>query len=513
MNAQTRQSALPIALLAAILLPASAIGQVPVDDDGSPVGSAFGATEPPAAGDAAIPLLSAAELAELVGPVALYPDDLLAIVLPASSYPLQLVQAQRFLDRLEREPGLRPDSDWDDSIVALTNYPDVVAFLNEDLDWTWRLGEAVVAQQADVVAAVEDFRDRAYAAGNLRSDGNQVVARNEGVIEIRPAAEDVIYVPYYEPEQVVVYQTRPVYHYHARPYPVYYYPYPTWHRFYGGFFWGVTTAYRIGWVSDRIRVFHHSYRGHPFYGRAYVDHWWYRRPSIHIHNTIYVHNDYRADVRYARGDHWRPSSNRRLHYSTQRITYNRHYPNAGASPVRRTATVRNTDRRTEITRRSTGSVGTIRRPDSARAKPGAMARDPRATPIEPRRTQSPPSSQRRTAPPAVDRRAPSVTTRQPGSRSAKRPTVRTPVARDPRATPIAPRKPSARPQTKQPSVTVRRPPANAQRKPSNAPRTARPARKKADAQATAKRSARSVSRPSAARSAPARTATSRDKRR
>ncbi len=71
--------------------------------------------------------------------------------------------------------------------------------LNDDLDWTFRLGEAVVAQQTDVIQAIEAFRDRAYAAGNLKSDEFQVITNDDGVIEISPAQEDVIYVPYYEP--------------------------------------------------------------------------------------------------------------------------------------------------------------------------------------------------------------------------------------------------------------------------------------------------------------------------
>ena len=86
------------------------------------------------------PLLSSAELQDLVGPIALYPDDLLAIVLPASTYPLQLVQAQRFRDDLKNDSSLQPEESWDDSIVALLNYPEAVELLNDDLDCTWRLG-------------------------------------------------------------------------------------------------------------------------------------------------------------------------------------------------------------------------------------------------------------------------------------------------------------------------------------------------------------------------------------
>ena len=269
---------------------------------------------------------SAAELEELVGPVALYPDDLIAIILPASTYPLQLVQAQRFLEDLEGDPSLKPDENWDDSVIALLNYPEVVALLNEDLDWTWRLGEAVVAQQADVVGAVEGFRDRAYAAGNLKSDTRQTVARNEGTIEITPVEDDVIYVPYYEPERIVHYQSRPVYHYYPRAYPVYYYPYPVGYAFNSGFFWGVTTAFTVGWLTDSVHVVHHSYHGHPYYGHRYWDGWWYRRPTIHVHNNYYSSNHYSVSRhRYSRGDHWRPRHDTRRRLHNQRITRSDYY--------------------------------------------------------------------------------------------------------------------------------------------------------------------------------------------
>ncbi len=65
-------------------------------------------------------------------------------MLPAATFPLQIVEAGRFLEELEDNPSLEPDQEWDDSIIALLNYPEVVELLNEDLDWTWRLGEAVV---------------------------------------------------------------------------------------------------------------------------------------------------------------------------------------------------------------------------------------------------------------------------------------------------------------------------------------------------------------------------------
>jgi hypothetical protein len=320
------------------LVPALGLAQVPVDEQGK----SFGA-EIEALGEEDIPRLSAYELQELVGPVALYPDDLLAIVLPASTYPLQVIEAGRFLERLEDDPTLKPDDSWDDSVIALLNYPEVVELMNDDLDWTWRLGEAVVAQQSDVVAAVEAFRDRAYAAGNLKTDGYQTVTKESGVVSIRPAADDIIYVPYYEPTRVVVRQPRPVYYYYPQPYPVYYYPYPSHYAFNRGFFWGVTTAFTIGWATDHLSVYHHSYHGHPYFGYTYWDRWWYRRPSISVYNTTYVRNTTsRVTInRYYSGDQWRPTRNSGI---VRRVTRNDYYPSDGRSrhEVRRDRVTNNT---------------------------------------------------------------------------------------------------------------------------------------------------------------------------
>ncbi len=326
MNKWQKLTRLALGVVPLVLAATSALAQVPVDDSGNLVGDWENRTSGEVTGNEGIPLLGPQELQGLVGPVALYPDELLAIVLPASTYPLQVVQAARFLEKLKTDPALEPDPDWDDSIVALLNYPEVVELLNEDLDWTWQLGEAVVAQQSDVISAAEAFRNSAYAAGNLRSDDYQEVSKELGTIEISPVNEDVIYVPYYEPSQVVVRQPAPAYYYYDQPYPVYYYPYPDSYSFNRGYFWGVTTAFSIGWASDSLHVYHQGYRGHPYYGRDYRSRWWYRRPSIGVHNGSYFGgNDY-ASHGYAGGDHWRSNRNVRLRHSDQRITRSRDYP-------------------------------------------------------------------------------------------------------------------------------------------------------------------------------------------
>lgn len=192
----------------------------------------------PAASGGAAQAPSGQEIATLVGPIALYPDDLVAIILPASTNPLQLVQADRFLDKRKADPTLPVDEKWDDSVKSLLNYPDVVKMMSGDLDWTSALGEAVVADQGAVLDAIQVFRRKAQAAGNLKSDGKQVVVVEKEIVTIAPADPQVIYVPQYNPATVVVYGSGPVYGYYPTPYPSYYYPYPPGAALATGIIWG-----------------------------------------------------------------------------------------------------------------------------------------------------------------------------------------------------------------------------------------------------------------------------------
>jgi hypothetical protein len=180
---------------------------------------------------------SAEALDKLVGPIALYPDDLIAIILPASTNPLQLVQADRYLDKRKADPKLPVDDKWDDAVKSLLNYPDVVKSMSADLDWTSALGEAVVDDQGAVLDAIQSFRRRAQAAGNLKSDGKQVVAAQQEIITIVPADPQVIYVPQYNPATIVVAGGYP-WGYYPTPYPSYYYPYAPGAALAAGVIWG-----------------------------------------------------------------------------------------------------------------------------------------------------------------------------------------------------------------------------------------------------------------------------------
>src|SRR5271167_3292491 len=141
---------------------------------------AMAQTSQPPAGTPGAPLLKPAELDQLVAPIALYPDPLLAQVLMASAYPLDIVQAERWLEANKNLKGdaLKAAVDkqsWDDSIKSLVATPDVLQLMSGKLDWTQKLGDAVVAQQPDVMDAIQRLRTKAQANNKLQSTKEQKV--------------------------------------------------------------------------------------------------------------------------------------------------------------------------------------------------------------------------------------------------------------------------------------------------------------------------------------------------
>jgi hypothetical protein len=202
----------------------------------------------PAAQGAAAPPPSSDTFDKLVGPIALYPDDLVGIILPASTFPIEIVQADRYLDKRKADPKLPFDDKWDDSVKSLLNYPEVVKKMSDDLDWTTALGEAVVTDQGAVIEAVQVFRRKAQGAGNLKSDDKQVVRVEKEIVYIEPADPQVIYVPQYNPTTVVTYGV-PYWGYYPTAYPVYYYPYPPGAALARGIVWGA--AIGAAWGGGR----------------------------------------------------------------------------------------------------------------------------------------------------------------------------------------------------------------------------------------------------------------------
>jgi hypothetical protein len=154
------------------------------------------------------------EIEQMVAPIALYPDSLLTQVLMAATYPLEIVEAARWRAGQPRNLSdqqlsqLLETQPWDPSVKAVVAFPDVLNMMNEQISWTGQLGDAFLNQQEDVMAAVQNLRARAQAAGNLRSGPQQVVTTaGPGIITIAPAQPETIYVPIYNP--IVIYGTWP----------------------------------------------------------------------------------------------------------------------------------------------------------------------------------------------------------------------------------------------------------------------------------------------------------------
>ena len=166
----------------------------------SPVWAQEGVADQEAAVPPAGELLGSEELRPLVAPIALYPDDLLAIVLPASTNPVQIVEAQRFLEKRRTDAALQPNPEWDPSILALLNYPQVVAKMDADLSWTTALGNAVIDQLDDVLAMIQQLRAEAQASGYLESNAFWVVVWEDDYWHIDSSDPDWIYVPDYPDE-------------------------------------------------------------------------------------------------------------------------------------------------------------------------------------------------------------------------------------------------------------------------------------------------------------------------
>jgi uncharacterized membrane protein YgcG len=206
------------------------------------------------------------QLQQLVAPIALYPDSLVAQILAASTFPEQVVEADRWV---EAHPDLKGDAlgqevdrqPWDPSVKALTGFPTVLGNMDKNLSWTSSLGDAYYNQQQDVMDAVQVMRQRAQEAGNLKTTPQQTVGTEGSTIIIQPASPEVVYVPAYNPW--LVYGGPLV------PWPGWY-PYPgIWYGgpylsfgvgfgigYYGGYGWG-WPHWGFDW-HNRVVVYNHT---------------------------------------------------------------------------------------------------------------------------------------------------------------------------------------------------------------------------------------------------------------
>jgi hypothetical protein len=150
---------------------------------------------------------SAEGLDQLVAPIALYPDALVAQILAAATYPAEVVEADRWLqDHLDLKADALAQAidaqSWDPSVKALTQFPSVLAMLDRNLSWTSSLGDAYVNEQQNVLDAVQIMRQRAQQAGTLTSTPQETVTTQAQTIAIEPADPEVVYVPEYDPWEI-----------------------------------------------------------------------------------------------------------------------------------------------------------------------------------------------------------------------------------------------------------------------------------------------------------------------
>ncbi len=244
----------------------------------------------PAASVPSQSLLKAEQLDQLLAPIALYPDPLLAQVLIASTYPLEIVQADRWAKananlKGEALTAALAKQSWDESIKSLVQAPAVLTMMSDQLDWTQKVGDAMLAQQSDVMDAVQRLRGRAQANGKLQSSKEQTVTtktdeQQHQYVVIEPASPSEIYVPYYDPAVV----------YGAWPYPdyaPYYFP-PA-----AGYIPGRLLATGIAFGAG-IAV------GHAIWGNC---DWGHRNINVVANRPVNINNINRGDLNFSKWEH------------------------------------------------------------------------------------------------------------------------------------------------------------------------------------------------------------------
>ena len=276
---------------------------------------------------------SQAELEQMLAPIALYPDSLLTHILIASTYPLEIVQAQRWLTQ---RPNLSVDQimsqadtqDWDPSVKALLAFPTLLQRMADDLNWTQGLGEAFLEDEGQVMNGIQSLRQQADKANSLANMDNMAITRANNQIIIEPAKREIVYVPYYDPR--VVFGS---WRWGAAYPPVYWefsgyagYPYRPRHNH---FYWspGIHISFNyffssFHWHSHKVVVldYRHSHRYRPRerYSVSHGAQPWQHKPEhrrgVNYHNPI-VKQRYYNDNKYRGRDSHSNGSNK--HYNSQ----------------------------------------------------------------------------------------------------------------------------------------------------------------------------------------------------
>ncbi|ACR14151.1 conserved hypothetical protein [Teredinibacter turnerae T7901] len=278
------------------------------------------------------------ELDALLAPIALYPDTVLSHLLIAATYPLEVVDAERWARNQKNSDRAEilnqaATKNWDPSVQALTPIPEILARMSEDLSWTERLGDAFLQDESQVLESIQRLRQRAYDEGNLTTNDYQSVSRDQGDIIIEPVQREVVYVPYYDTRVVYGPWWWPVY-------PPHFWLNPHRHHAHqvGLFFWApgffLGHSFYFGgfhWHHRQVVVVRHSHRSYYEGHRRLVvhrdSHRWHHNPQ---HRRGVSYHSRSVAKRYA-GNHSIPS-HRIAHYQReqtnrvhdQRVAQQRH---------------------------------------------------------------------------------------------------------------------------------------------------------------------------------------------
>jgi Protein of unknown function (DUF3300) len=247
--------------------------------------AAYGAMSQSTESPTAAPKPSAQELQQLVAPIALYPDALVAQILAAATYPTQVVEAERWMQRHSNLKGEElakevDKQDWDPSVKALAQFPSVLENMDKNLSWTSSLGEAYADAPEDVTNAVQEMRQQAQKAGHLNNNEQEQVTTQGNTIVIEPASPDVVYVPAYDPWLV-----------YGAPIVAY----PGWYPVPGIFWGGVGLSFGLGFGIGYFGGFGWGWGhwGYDWHGRrAFFDHHAYVSHSRDFGHDGFHHGDF-----------------------------------------------------------------------------------------------------------------------------------------------------------------------------------------------------------------------------
>ena len=361
-----------------------------------------------------------AELDQMLAPIALYPDPLLSQILMASTYPIEVVEAARWS---RANPGVQGDAavrmvqdrDWDPSVKSLVAFPHVLARMDENIEWTRRLGEAFIVQEPVVMETVQALRRRAQASGQLASDDRLRVVDEAQLVAIEPANPQYFYVPYYDPWIAYGPWWWPAYP------PVVWAPWPGYARFYRpglsvGFWWGAPVGISVGfffggvdWYQRHVRVVHVNN--------------YYIRPAVATRTVILRPGRWQHDPWHRRGAEYRDPVARQQFAAPAPLRDQRREEPRREEPRRIFAAPPAAAPRAEI-RRDEPRLG-VQRPPERRQERSRADRQP-----EPRKPEArlAPAS-----PPSAERMPPARVERAPVPRAEPAPVLRAERAPAPRA--------------------------------------------------------------------------------